>query len=128
MSLFGDGAKKVVELMREINQMSVRIEANDRETHRMLEEFKRIIEKYEARQAALEEKTNRLQQELLSRVTILEAEVKAVLKQAAMISAKEGAKEAMKEALAGGNNAEMLARAAAGLEVPKQLSDHSGEG
>jgi hypothetical protein len=86
---FARGGEKVLELVKEINQLSVKIEAIDKETHRMLEDYKRRLERAEEHNRDLER-----------RLTRLEANVDVNHKQAVQITAAEAMKQAVREHLA----------------------------
>ena len=99
MSLWDKGAEKVLQLVEEIHQMKVRIDGVDRETHRVVEEFKRLIDKFEAKMDSQFSEYRTRQEALSGRLDKLEAKVEATLAHASVVSARDGAKGAAKEAI-----------------------------
>lgn len=88
MGWFGGTAKKVVEILEELSTTKARMEFLDKEVHRMLEEFKSLLNAWVQR----EDERN-------LRLTTLEAKVAAILEKAAHIEAREGAREGVREAI-----------------------------
>jgi len=90
MSWLSGAAEKIAELVKEINQMTVRIEGIDKEVHRMLEEYKRLLDKHEESNERFRQDLENKYNEMFQRLAMLEARMNATLDKAALM-AIEGA-------------------------------------
>jgi hypothetical protein len=99
MSFFGETSKKIIELVREINQMTVRIEHVEKKSDYTLTECKNLIERLEARREQSVTATRSEIEGLRERICVLEAKMTASVDSALLITTREAVMDVVREAM-----------------------------
>lgn len=99
MSWFRSAGSKIVEVLDEVATIRARMDAHDKETYRMLEEFKRLLGDLQARHRDSESASEARQGALTSKMTILEARLEAMSVQQEHQRERETALQARHDAL-----------------------------